>query len=155
MKSAAQSRIVAVIEALKGLVVVVAGFGLLSVARRGVQQVVEELMPHLHLNPAREHPNIFLQAMQHLGNAHLQWLALAAMAYALLRFVEAFGLWRGRAWAEWLAVISGGIYLPFEIYELTRGITALRLATFLANLLVVAVMIMALYARRRTSREGS
>lgn len=40
-----------------------------------------------------------------------------------MRFVEAYGLWRERRWANWLAAISEGIYLPVEIYELFARVT--------------------------------
>jgi len=49
-------------------------------------------------------------------------------------------LWRERAWAEWLALISGAIYLPFEIYELIRRPDLVRLGIFLVNLAVVLYM---------------
>jgi uncharacterized membrane protein (DUF2068 family) len=75
-------------------------------------------------------------------------LAVAAGAYASLRLIEAYGLWNDRAWAEWLAAISGGIYIPFEIYELGRGFTVLRLVTFTCNVVIVAVMVWALMQRR-------
>jgi len=45
-----------------------------------------------------------------------------------------------RAWAEWLALISGTIYLPFEIYEIARRPDAIRIAIFLINVVVVLYM---------------
>lgn len=149
MKAALTSvRLVAIFEALKGLIVVLAGFGLLSMVHADAEQVAEHLVRHLHLDAARHYPSIFIQAARRLNDVHLWWLALAAAAYASIRFAEAAGLWFEKAWAEWLAAISGAFYLPFEIYELSRGVTWLRLATFIANVLVVAVMVYALRARR-------
>jgi uncharacterized membrane protein (DUF2068 family) len=58
-------------------------------------------------------------------------------------------LWRERAWAEWLAVLSGGIYLPFEIYELAKGLTALRITLFAVNVLVVVYMARVLSQRHK------
>jgi uncharacterized membrane protein (DUF2068 family) len=49
-------------------------------------------------------------------------------------------LWKERAWAEWLALVSGAIYLPFEIYELARRPDWIRLVIFLVNLAVVVYM---------------
>ncbi len=72
------------------------------------------------------------------------------MGYALVRFVEAYGLWQGRRWAEWLAALSAGIYLPFEIYELSKSATWILISAFVTNILVIVVMIAAL----RRSRVG-
>jgi len=149
MKAALTSvRLVAIFEAFKGLVVILAGFGLLSMIHADAEQVAERLVHHLHLDAARHYPRIFIEAARQLNDVHLWWLALAAAIYASIRFAEAAGLWFEKAWAEWLAAISGAIYLPFEIYELSRGFTWLRLTTFIGNVLVVAVMIYALRARR-------
>jgi hypothetical protein len=75
------------------------------------------------------------------------------MLYASLRFAEAYGLWRGKAWAEWLAAISGAIYVPFEVVELAKKVTALRIASLLVNLLVVGYMLSLLRRRPRRSRR--
>ena len=65
-------------------------------------------------------------------------LAAGALAYATVRFVEAYGLWRERVWAEWFAVASSGIYLPIEVWELAKGITWPRVLLFAVNLAIVA-----------------
>ena len=66
-----------------------------------------------------------------------------------MRIAEGYGLWFDREWAEWLGAGSGMLYVPFEIYELTKGVTLLKVATFAINLLIVAVLVDALWRRRR------
>ena len=144
-------RIVAAFEAVKGLLVVLTGFGLLALLHRDLQALGAELVEHLHMNPASRYPHIFLNALSALTDARLWQLAGAALAYALLRFAEAWGLWRERRWAEWLAVASGAIYLPFEVIELARGVSVLKLATFAANLAIL--LYMGAVLRRRLRRE--
>lgn len=61
-----------------------------------------------------------------------------------MRFVEAYGLWHERRWAEWFAVGSGGIYIPVEVYELTVRFTWVRVGALVINLAIVACMIAAL-----------
>ena len=56
--------------------------------------------------------------------------AQLAFAYSVLRFAEAYGLWKERTWAEWLAFVSGTLFLPLEIHGLMRGITVLRSTVF-------------------------
>jgi uncharacterized membrane protein (DUF2068 family) len=144
-------RVVAAFEAAKGLLVLAAGFGLLSVLHKDVATVAEELVRHLHLNAASRTPRIFLDAMERLSDVRLWVLAVLAFAYATLRLIEAYGLWRRRRWAEWVAVASGGIYLPFEIYELARGPSWLKASTFAANVVIVLYMTYALRESRTAS----
>ncbi len=86
-------RTVALVEAIKGVLVLVVGFGVLSIAHGDVERLGERLIAHLHLNPAKHYPQIFIEAMDHLTEAHLWTLAIAALAYSLVRFIEAYGLW--------------------------------------------------------------
>ena len=145
----AELRIVAIFELAKGLLVLFAGLGLLAFLHRDIQDVAEELLLHLHLNPSSRIPGIFLELVERVSNVDMWFLALGALTYATVRIAEGYGLWFDRVWAEWLGVASGLIYVPFEIYELAKGVTPLKLATFALNVLVVAVLADALWRRRR------
>jgi uncharacterized membrane protein (DUF2068 family) len=137
-------RAVALLEAAKGALVVVAGAGVLPLLHRHAQAIAEALVAHLHLNPAKHYPRILIDAAGRLQDARLVTLAAFALLYAVLRFIEAFGLWRNRRWAEWLAALSGGVYIPFEIEHLLRRPDALSVAALSINALVVAFMAYAL-----------
>lgn len=103
-------RAVALVELAKGLLVLLAGCGLLSLLHRDAGQAAEELVRLFHLNPASATPRIFIEAAARLTDARLWTLAAAAAGYALLRLVEAWGLWRGAAWAEWFGALTGAVY---------------------------------------------
>ena len=84
-------RAVALFEAAKGALVWLAGFGALSLLHRDVQRFAEQLVGHLHLNPAKHYPHIFLDAAADLTEARLLLLAAFAATYGLVRFIEAYG----------------------------------------------------------------
>ena len=133
-------RAIALFEAAKGAVVLVAGAGLLQWIHHHAQHAVDDLVRHLHINPARSHPRIFEQVIMHVTNNELKLLAFGALLYTAFRFVEAWGLWWQRRWAEWLAMVSGAIYLPFELYELLRTLHWAAVLVFVVNLLIVGVL---------------
>ena len=143
---------IAAFEATKGALVLAVGLGLLTFVHRYAQNVGEEIVRRFHLNLAHHYPRIFLDAATHIDDAHLRLLALAALLYAALRFVEAYGLWRMRAWAEWLAIISGGVYLPVELYELIVKATVVKASVFIVNAGIVGYLI---YVRRRRAGHAS
>lgn len=128
-------------EFLKGLVVLLAGFGVLSLVHRDAWDVAESFLEWLHISPDTHYAQVFLNLADQVTDAKLWAVAIGALAYSTLRFLEAYGLWRERAWAEWLALISGAIYLPFEIFELARQPDWVRLAILLVNLAVVLYMV--------------
>jgi uncharacterized membrane protein (DUF2068 family) len=141
-------RTIAAVEALKGTLVLLAGAGALGFIHKDVQALAEQLVAHLHLNPAHHTPRIFLEFASRIDDARLARLAMLAAGYALLRFVEAYGLARERRWAEWFAAISGGVYIPLEIEHLVHGDFRVSLFALVVNLLVVGVMILALLRHR-------
>ena len=141
---------IAIFEAVKGVAVLVAGFGLLSLIHRDVQDVAERFVRALHLNPASHYPHILIDAAGNLTDTRLVGLAAMAVAYAAVRLVEAYGLWHGRAWAEWFAIISGGLYLPVEVYELADHPTVVKAIVLAMNIAIVVYLIR---ARRRVAHE--
>lgn len=146
--------VVAVFEAAKGALVLVTGLGLLSFIHRDLHHAAEELVRHLHLNPANHFPSIFLDVAARADDGYLWLLSLAALLYATVRFVEAYGLWRRKLWATWFGVLSGSIYVPFEIFELFHRVSWATLAILLINAAVVAYLGYSLVKRRRGSAAG-
>jgi len=148
-------RIVALVEALKGVIVLVAATGLLAFVHKDLNDLAARLVEHSHLNPASKYPHIFLDAVSHLQRPRLVWLAAGASAYASVRLIEAYGLFWERAWAECLAAFSGGLYVPLELIELVREPSKLGVAVLAVNVAVVAVMVWALVQRRRSHADSA
>jgi len=144
-------RALAVFETLKGVIVLFTGFGLFSLGPQKVQTIAELLVRYSHLNPARHYPQVFIEASSHLSNGRLRSVAVLAFLYATFRLVEAYGLWRMRAWAEWFAILSGAIYLPIEVQSLIRHASLLREAVLLTNVFIVVFF----SYRRLLDRESS
>ena len=141
-------RAVALLEGAKGALVLLAGAGALSLVHRDVELLAIRLLEHLHLNPAKRYPQIFIDSAAKLTDARLWTLAAFAAAYGAVRLAEAYGLWRGKRWAEWLAAVSGGIYIPFELYELWVKPGWIPAVAFVVNVAIVALMVDALRSGR-------
>jgi uncharacterized membrane protein (DUF2068 family) len=73
----------------------------------------------------------------------LAWLAIGAAGYAVIEVIEGTGLWLLRRWGEYFAVVATSVFLPYEIYDLTVKVTALRLVAFLINLALVVYLVVA------------
>ncbi|MEN9401369.1 MAG: hypothetical protein RL091_72 [Verrucomicrobiota bacterium] len=142
-------RAIALFEAFKGVIVLAAGFGVLSLLGRDAAALAERLINRLHLNPAGHYSHIFLIMMGDVTNQRLWLIAGFALLYAAVRFAEAYGLWHERRWAEWFAALSGAVYIPIELYEIVSHATWLKFATLSVNLLIVGYMVWLLTERRR------
>jgi uncharacterized membrane protein (DUF2068 family) len=129
-------RIVAVVDVVKGLSILAIGLGLLGASSHVLEAGGATLLRLLDLDPASGIPRKFL-ALLHAADTEHGLLTLAASAYAALRFVEAYGLWRLRGWARWLGLVSAGVYVPFELYYFVRQPSLASAGVLAINLVVL------------------
>lgn len=71
----------------------------------------------------------------------LTYLAIGLAVYALIELVEGVGLWLGRRWGEYFAMVATSVFLPYEIYDLTVKITWLRAGALVINVLLVVYLV--------------
>lgn len=146
-ESSTAIRTIAVIEGCKGLLVLIAGCGIFLLIHQDLHSAAVELVRNLHLDPVDHYPHLFLDLAARVTNKELWLAAGGALLYALIRFAEAYGLWRERVWAEWFGVISSGIYLPFELYEVFTNFRWGTIVILAVNLCVIWFLARALRNR--------
>lgn len=140
-------RTIAGFEAVKGAVAVLAGAGLLGLVHHDLHRVAVSLIGHVGLAPGERYPAMLLSRIDLWAHEDLRWLLLAITAYAALRFVEAYGLWTGRAWGEALGALSGGLYIPFEAWHWLHRPSLAATAVIAVNAGVVAYLAWRLWKR--------
>ncbi len=133
-------RTVATIEFAKGLVVFAAGLGAFSMRHKDIWGVAESFLEFFRVNPEKHYVGVFIDLVSKLSDIHLWKIAVVASIYVILRFIEAYGLWYVRPWAEWLAIASGGIYIPFEAVDFLHRPNWIRLAVITVNVAIVLYM---------------
>ena len=134
-------RAVALLEMLKGVLVLAGGIGLITLLHKDISDVVESIIEHLHINPAHHLAQVLIEKAGAVNEKRIVILACTAFAYTIFRAVEAYGLWNARAWAEWFAIVSGSAYLPWETIEVVKHDNRIRWAVLIVNILIVAYMI--------------
>ena len=75
--------------------------------------------------------------------SHLRILGGVLLAYAALEATEMVGLWLNKRWAEYLTFVATTILVPYEVYELTRGVSVFKVVTLIINLAVVLYLLLA------------
>jgi uncharacterized membrane protein (DUF2068 family) len=100
------------------------------------------------------HAHGFLGSLEHifeLRSSTLYAVAAAAAGYAVIEGVEAVGLWYQKRWAEYLTFIATTLFLPYEVYELSRAVSAFKVIAFIIN---IAIAVYLLYAKRLFGLRG-
>jgi uncharacterized membrane protein (DUF2068 family) len=73
----------------------------------------------------------------------LYLVGAAAAVYAAMEGTEAVGLWLGRRWAEYLTFVATAVFVPYEVWELTKSISVLKILTLVINVAIVAYLVVA------------
>ncbi len=73
----------------------------------------------------------------------LYLVGVAIAAYAVMEGVEAVGLWLGKRWAEYLTFIATIVFVPYEVYELTKSVSWLKVLALVINLAVAIYLLLA------------
>ncbi|ROU07214.1 DUF2127 domain-containing protein [Lysobacter enzymogenes] len=137
---------IAAVEAGKGLLALSAASGLELLGPAPLQRWIELLIHRFHLDP--EHGSMaWLAHSISPGSVHLA--AGIVFAYAALHLLEAWGLWKAKAWASWLGCLGAALYLPFDLYALARHPGWLAIGVLIINVIVVWVLARDILKRRR------
>lgn len=153
-------RVLAVERVLRGLVLVGAAYGVhrFASAQQGLRGSFGRLLPAARpladrLGIDLDQSTLVHEAGKALNARHgtLTLVALGLLAYGLLEGVEGAGLWLGRRWGEYLTVVGTAAFLPLEVDELTKGVSATKLVTFAIN---VAAIVYLVWAKRLFGVRG-
>jgi len=143
-------RLFAVERFLRFLVFAAAAFGVwrFKYDRAGIQRAFNSDLPAIRalyrdmgFNVSQSRLLGLIQHSFNLDSRTLTYLAIGLAAYALIELVESAGLWLGRRWGEYFAMVATSIFLPYEIYDLTVKITWLRIVALVVNLLLVIYLV--------------
>jgi uncharacterized membrane protein (DUF2068 family) len=145
-------RSIAFFEAVKGALVMAAACGLVSLRHTDLHAATDALLLRHGINPERHYMRLFIEGVAKATNHHVGEIAAIMFAYAAVRFVESYGLWREKRWAEWFAVISAGIYLPLELTHFGRHPSLFNAGVILVNMLIM-LYLASLLGLQRAERQ--
>jgi len=130
-------RSIAVFEAVKGLLAIAAACGILSLRHTDLHVVADAFLRKHGIDPEHHYTRLFIESIARVTNHHVGQIVALALVYALVRLVEGYGLWNGKHWAEWFAVISAGIYLPLEFQHFAQHASPVSASVILFNILII------------------
>ena len=146
-------RTIALFEAAKGILALAAAGGLLSLRHTDLHAVTDAFLLRHGIDPERHYMRLFIESVAQATHHHEGQLAVLSLAYALIRLAEGYGLWQGKHWAEWFAVISAGLYLPWEFMHFARHPRPFTAGIILFNLALIFYL-GKLLARQRSRRKS-
>jgi uncharacterized membrane protein (DUF2068 family) len=132
---------IAVFKFTKGAALLALACGALSMLHKDVASQVELWLGQLRVDPDNRYVATLLDKLQLVHPKELKELSALGAGYAALFLTEGTGLLFRQRWAEWLTIVSTSLFMPLEVYELLKELTALRLLLLLVNIAVVLFLV--------------
>ena len=112
------------------------GVGAFRMLNKDVGDEMTRMVYHLHFNPESRLVKFLLDRADLLDNTLLRRIGAVFFIEAALDLVEGIGLYMEKAWAEYLTLVITGSFLPWEIFEVFRKLTLIRVSLLTVNALV-------------------
>jgi uncharacterized membrane protein (DUF2068 family) len=129
--------LIGLFKLFKGISLLIAGFGLLRLLHKDVAAVTEHWIEVLRVDPENRFIHRALLRIFNVTPRQLKELSAGTFIYAAVFLTEGTGLLARKHWAEYMTLISTGLFIPLEVYEIHRHFTLLKLAVTAVNVLIV------------------
>lgn len=143
----------ALFKMVKAAALLLAGAGALSLLRPSEEAAVREWLADFSIRQGHRIIERALHLLNVASPRQLAELGLASICYGLLFAVEGAGLWLERRWAEYLTIAATGSLIPFELYELVRALTIVRVLALVVNVAGVVYLVYRLRHPRGDRRD--
>jgi uncharacterized membrane protein (DUF2068 family) len=143
-------RLLSVERIVRGVVVLLAAYAVFRFRdhRGSVQKAfsddlpaVENLAEKFHWNIANSSIITDVEKIIQIDKTTLTWVAIGLFVYGALQLVEATGLWLLKRWGEYFAAVATSLFVPVEVYEITRKVSWVSIGALLINIAAVVYLV--------------
>jgi uncharacterized membrane protein (DUF2068 family) len=142
-------KLIAAFKILKGLVLLAVGIGAVKLLHKDIAVEVERWADIFRVDPHNRYLYSLLERFSVLNDRKLKELSIGTFFYAALLLTEGTGLLLAKRWAEYFTIIATSSFIPLEIYELVKRVSAPRLIVLLLNIAAVIYLVIELRRDRK------
>jgi uncharacterized membrane protein (DUF2068 family) len=138
----------------QALLFIAIGVGALRLLHKDIGDMLEKLANHLRFNQESHFFNFVLEKAAIIDDRLLRRISVGVFFYAGLDLVEGIGLYLEKTWAEFLTLVITASFLPWEVYEVFRRITLVRVSLLTVNTLVFFYLLNLVTERQRLKKQS-
>jgi uncharacterized membrane protein (DUF2068 family) len=139
---------------LEGLLFILLGLGVVRLLHRDIGDMLLRAALALRLDTESRFVNLLLEKVQLLTPHKMRLISAGIFLKAGLDFVEGIGLALEKTWAEWLTIGLTASFLPWEIFEIAKHFTWVKVGITLLNVLVLVYLVWVQQLRLRAHRRA-
>lgn len=139
--------LIAAFKLFKGLVLLAAGIGALSLLHESAAAQVTHWVSALGVDPDNHYVHKLIRKLWNVDDAKLKAVSAGTFFYAALMFTEGIGLALRKRWAEYFTIVVTSSFIPLEIYELAKHFSITKVIVIVINVAVVVYLAFVLQQR--------
>jgi uncharacterized membrane protein (DUF2068 family) len=139
---------------LEATLFIVLGIGALKLLHKDLVDVVTRFVIDLGRDPEGHFVNLLLEKVALIDPHRLKQISLAIFAGATLHLIEGIGLVMRKIWAEYVTLVLTASFLPWELFEILRHVTWLKIVLTVLNFAVVVYLVFHVQMKARQRRAN-
>ena len=146
--------IIGAFKILEGTFFVLLGLGVVRLLHRDVGDLLLRLALALRIDPESHFVNLLLDKVQLLTPHKMRLISAGIFLKAGLDYLEGIGLAMEKTWAEWFTIAITASFLPWEVFEIIRRFTWVKVGITLLNVLVLLYLLWVQQLRMRANHRA-
>ena len=145
--------LIGLFKLFKALLLIATGIGAIKLLHKDLAGTAMHWVQVLRVDPDNRYIHGILVRIFRVTPKQLRELSLGTFIYAGLFLTEGFGLLLRKHWAEYFTIITTGLFIPLELYEVARHFTVTKVVVTAINVLIVWYLVVRVRSRsKRFSR---
>jgi uncharacterized membrane protein (DUF2068 family) len=133
-------RVIASFKLVKATLLVAAGVAALGLLNSHYAHEISRWATDLAADRHSRVLDMVITRLVDVDEKTLRMVSAGSFIYAALFFVEGFGLFYDKRWAEYLTIVTTAGLIPFEVFELSVHVTGIKVEVLIANLAIVGYL---------------
>jgi uncharacterized membrane protein (DUF2068 family) len=145
-------RLIAAMKIVKGFAMAGLALGVFGLVHKDLEAMARHFVQVFRISPENHYVELLLEKVGVVEPAELRKLGILTAFDASIQLMEGLGLWFGAWWAEYLVVISTGLFIPEEAMGTIDKFSGLRLTILILNL-AMFIYVAQLVFKRHMARQ--
>lgn len=147
-------RLIAAVKIAKGIALFGVSLGLFDLVHRDLSATALHFVQIARISPENHYVELLLVKVGLIEPKTVRLFGELSILEGTIQLVEGFGLWFGAIWAEYVVVISSGLFVPEECIALARHFTWPRVSILTVNAAIFAYVARAVWKRHLSKRSS-
>jgi uncharacterized membrane protein (DUF2068 family) len=146
-------KLIAGAKIAKGVALACLSLGVFDLIHKDLTAIAQRFVQIARISPENKYVELLLEKLGLVAPSTLIRLGMLSALFSSIELIEGLGLWFGAAWAEYVVVVSTGLFVPEECLGIARHPSWLRFAVLLVNVAILVYVVRVVWHRYQARKS--